>query len=237
MAKNKTQTAKPNVSVDNTEDKAVQSGTPDVNTVKDEQVDLNRDPIQPEVSTEPAPEVTVDKYADSATKDPDESYTIVSNILKSNATLDEKLEEISQKAHISYKAIVEQFKDYDKAYREEQLIADPIKFAKTTSDLYKTLVKILNQHDTYVCFLQLQIVIMLFNKFRTTSLHAVAYSIYDDSFFGTEEDYQEFQFIMATLGIIASEPNRQKIFKQVNFNKPEFKHGKKLEEFFRTIYL
>ena len=69
-----------------------------------------------------------DKYADSKKKDSEASFDVVKGILSDTTlTVDEKLEKISASTHVSYKSIVETFKEFDAATKNGNYVYNPAK--------------------------------------------------------------------------------------------------------------
>ncbi len=80
------------------------------------------------------------------------------------------------------------------------------------------------------------ILLLLFRKYYQTSFVPSIYSLYAEYFPGTDHDYLEYQYVMTTLSTLAHNKDPEVIKRRINFNKPDFKYGKKLEELFINLY-
>lgn len=194
---------------------------------------------QPEVET-PKP-AAKDKYAESKTKDSEKSFDVVKAILSdSNLTVDRKLEKISEEAHVSYKSIIETFKEFDTATQGGVYIKNPNQYGQQIKGLYDVFRKVLENKDTYVSMLQIEILMLLFSKYQDSSLAVTSVFAYGEAFGGSEAEYQDFVYIITTLGIFKECLAANKVTsipKLVNFNREDFLHGKKLEEYYLNVLL
>lgn len=178
-----------------------------------------------------------DKYAKAKSLSTDEGFDISRDILKnSSLSLDEKIEAISNNSSVVFKEIVEEFKSYDEAFNMDLVANEPRKFAAKVGRLYYIIRKALKEEDIYLSNTQLQIICLLFKKYENTSLHMVSYSMCCDEFAGTPEEYQDFQYIMATLSIILNY-NKDRVYNMVNFKRSDFISGPRLEEFYNDVIL
>ena len=181
-------------------------------------------------------EQPVDKYEASRNIDLDESYTLVkSTLARQDIGDDEKLEIISNGTNIAYKAVIEEFEEYNTAV-VNGLTDDPTAFANKVHELFGRLKRILDDEDTYVSNAKLMILLLLFRKYYQTSFIPSIYSLYAEYFLGTDHDYLEYQYVMTTLSTLAHNKDPEVIKRRINFNKPDFKYGKKLEELFINLY-
>ena len=192
----------------------------------------------PEETAKPAAK---DKYAESKAKDSEKSFDVVKAILSdSNLTVDRKLEKISEEAHVSYKSIIETFKEFDTATQGGVYIKNPNQYGQQIKGLYDVFRKVLENKDTYVSMLQIEILMLLFSKYQDSSLAVTSVFAYGEAFGGSEAEYQDFVYIITTLGIfkecLAANSVRS-IPKLVNFNREDFLHGKKLEEYYLNVLL
>lgn len=177
-----------------------------------------------------------DKYEASRNIDLDESYVLVkSTLARQDISDDEKLEIISNGTNIAYKAVIEEFEEYNTAV-VNGLTDDPVAFANKVHELFGRLKRILEDEDTYVSNAKLMILLLLFRKYYQTSFVPSIYSLYAEYFPGTGHDYLEYQYVMATLSTLAHNKDPELIKRRINFNKPDFKYGKKLEELFINLY-
>lgn len=199
---------------------------------------------EPVVTEDATPEVkdvqpepkTKDKYETSRNIGLDESYKLIKETLKRNDISDsEKLEVISNGTNIAYKAVIEEFEEYDREV-SSGLTEDPKAFAKKVEELFNRLKRILEDEDTYVSMAKLMILLLLFRKYHKTSFLPSVYSLYADYFPGSDEDYVEYQYIMASLYTIANNTDPNIIRRRINFNKADFKYGKRLEELFINLF-
>lgn len=178
----------------------------------------------------------VDKYEASRNIDLDKSYVLVkSTLARQDISDDEKLEIISNGTNIAYKAVIEEFEEYNTAV-VNGLTNDPVAFANKVHELFGRLKRILEDEDTYVSNAKLMILLLLFRKYYQTSFVPSIYSLYAEYFPGTGHDYLEYQYVMATLSTLAHNKDPELIKRRINFNKPDFKYGKKLEELFINLY-
>lgn len=177
-----------------------------------------------------------DKYEASRNIDLDESYVLVkSTLARQDISDDEKLGIISNGTNIAYKAVIEEFEEYNTAV-VNGLTNDPVAFANKVHELFGRLKRILEDEDTYVSNAKLMILLLLFRKYYQTSFVPSIYSLYAEYFPGTGHDYLEYQYVMATLSTLAHNKDPELIKRRINFNKPDFKYGKKLEELFINLY-
>ena len=187
-------------------------------------------------ASEEQQEQPVDKYEVSRNIDLDESYTLVkSTLARQDIGDDEKLEIISNGTNIAYKAVIEEFEEYNTAV-VNGLTNDPTAFANKVHELFGRLKRILDDEDTYVSNAKLMILLLLFRKYYQTSFVPSIYSLYAEYFPGTDHDYLEYQYVMTTLSTLAHNKDPEVIKRRINFNKPDFKYGKKLEELFINLY-
>ena len=188
-------------------------------------------PVTPASEEQP-----VDKYEASRNIDLDESYTLVkSTLARQDIGDDVKLEIISNGTNIAYKAVIEEFEEYNTAV-VNGLTNDPTAFANKVHELFGRLKRILDDEDTYVSNAKLMILLLLFRKYYQTSFVPSIYSLYAEYFPGTDHDYLEYQYVMTTLSTLAHNKDPEVIKRRINFNKPDFKYGKKLEELFINLY-
>lgn len=187
-------------------------------------------------ASEEQQEQPVDKYEASRNIDLDESYTLVkSTLARQDIGDDEKLEIISNGTNIAYKAVIEEFEEYNTAV-VNGLTDDPTAFANKVHELFGRLKRILDDEDAYVSNAKLMILLLLFRKYYQTSFVPSIYSLYAEYFPGTDYDYLEYQYVMTTLSTLAHNKDPEVIKRRINFNKPDFKYGKKLEELFINLY-
>ena len=181
----------------------------------------------------------VDKYEESRNIDTETSFDIVKAILlDNNLTIDRKLERISGEANIEYKSIVETFKEFDEATQGGTYVTNVNKYGQLVKSLYDVFRKVLEDEDNYVSMLKTQILMLIFNKYKDTSLLATSVFAYGDAFGGSEEEYQDFVYIITTLAIFQENLESRTIHnipKLVNFKRGDFLHGKRLEEFYLNI--
>lgn len=181
----------------------------------------------------------VDKYEESRSIDNDTSFDIVKSILlDNNLTIDRKLERISGEANIEYKSIVETFKEFDEATRGGTYVTNANKFGQLVKSLYDVFRKVLEEEDNYVSMLKIQILMLIFSKYKDTSLLATSVFAYGDAFGGSEEEYQDFVYIITTLAIFQENLESRSVHnipKLVNFKRADFLHGKRLEEFYLNV--
>ena len=174
-----------------------------------------------------------DKYEGSRDISKDETYVSVKKILKDNSlTVDERLEKISATSNIEYKVIVEKFKEFDALMiKENEAVLSPYEFGNKVSGIYKMLDAILQIEDTYECFVKLQVVVLNFKKYCNTSLAYTFYALYHEAYPGGEMEYLNYMYIMATLSNIAAGDDYDILKRNINFDRADFIHGKKLQEF------
>ena len=174
-----------------------------------------------------------DKYEGSRDISKDETYVRVKKILKDNSlTVDERLEKISATSNIEYKVIVEKFKEFDALMiKENEAVLSPYEFGNKVSGIYKMLDAILQIEDTYECFVKLQVVVLNFKKYCNTSLAYTFYALYHEAYPGGEIEYLNYMYIMATLSNIAAGDDYDILKRNINFDRADFIHGKKLQEF------
>lgn len=181
----------------------------------------------------------IDKYEESRNIDTETSFDIVKAILlDNNLTIDRKLERISGEANIEYKSIVETFKEFDEATQGGTYVTNVNKYGQLVKSLYDVFRKVLEDEDNYVSMLKTQILMLIFNKYKDTSLLATSVFAYGDAFGGSEEEYQDFVYIITTLAIFQENLESRTIHnipKLVNFKRADFLHGKRLEEFYLNI--
>ena len=181
----------------------------------------------------------VDKYEESRSIDTETSFDIVKAILlDNNLTIDRKLERISGEANIEYKSIVETFKEFDEATQGGTYVTNVNKYGQLVKSLYDVFRQVLEDEDNYVSMLKTQILMLIFNKYKDTSLLATSVFAYGDAFGGSEEEYQDFVYIITTLAIFQENLESRTIHnipKLVNFKRGDFLHGKRLEEFYLNI--
>ena len=181
----------------------------------------------------------VDKYEESRSIDTETSFDIVKAILlDNNLTIDRKLERISGEANIEYKSIVETFKEFDEATQGGTYVTNVNKYGQLVKSLYDVFRQVLEDEDNYVSMLKTQILMLIFNKYKDTSLLATSVFAYGDAFGGSEEEYQDFVYIITTLAIFQENLESRTIHnipKLVNFKRADFLHGKRLEEFYLNI--
>lgn len=209
----------------------------DVDTeVNNENVSEGSEEAPETPASEEQQEQPVDKYEASRNIDLDESYTLVkSTLARQDIGDDEKLEVISNGTNIAYKAVIEEFEEYNTAV-VNGLTNDPQAFANKVHELFGRLKRILDDEDAYVSNAKLMILLLLFRKYYQTSFVPSIYSLYAEYFPGTDHDYLEYQYVMATLSTLAHNKDPEVIKRRINFNKPDFKYGKKLEELFINLY-
>lgn len=207
--------------------------TEDANATTEEPKDEEKDE---EIKEDTKP---VDKYEESRSIDTDTSFDIVKSILlDNNLTIDRKLERISGEANIEYKSIVETFKEFDEATRGGTYVTNANKFGQLVKSLYDVFRKVLEEEDNYVSMLKIQILMLIFSKYKDTSLLATSVFAYGDAFGGSEEEYQDFVYIITTLAIFQENLESRSIHnipKLVNFKRADFLHGKRLEEFYLNV--
>ena len=181
----------------------------------------------------------VDKYEESRSIDTETSFDIVKAILlDNNLTIDRKLERISGEANIEYKSIVETFKEFDEATQGGTYVTNVNKYGQLVKSLYDVFRQVLEDEDNYVSMLKTQILMLIVNKYKDTSLLATSVFAYGDAFGGSEEEYQDFVYIITTLAIFQENLESRTIHnipKLVNFKRADFLHGKRLEEFYLNI--
>lgn len=190
------------------------------------------------VVEEPAEKVE-DKYTESKKIDSDKSFDIVKSILTNNdLTVDRKLERISAEAHVSYKSIIETFQEFDVATQGGTYIKNPEKYGQLVKGLYDVFRKVLENTDTYVSMIQIEILMLLFSKYQNSSLTVTSVFAYGEAFGGSEAEYQDFVYIITTLGIFKeclAAGKVENVTKLIDFNRADFLHGKKLEEYYLNV--
>lgn len=196
------------------------------------------EPKDTPVVEEPAEKVE-DKYTESKKIDSDKSFDIVKSILTNNdLTVDRKLERISAEAHVSYKSIIETFQEFDVATQGGTYIKNPEKYGQLVKGLYDVFRKVLENTDTYVSMIQIEILMLLFSKYQNSSLTVTSVFAYGDAFGGSEAEYQDFVYIITTLGIFKeclAAGKVENVTKLIDFNRADFLHGKKLEEYYLNV--
>lgn len=196
------------------------------------------EPKDTPVVEEPAEKVE-DKYTESKKIDSDKSFDIVKSILTNNdLTVDRKLERISAEAHVSYKSIIETFQEFDVATQGGTYIKNPEKYGQLVKGLYDVFRKVLENTDTYVSMIQIEILMLLFSKYQNSSLTVTSVFAYGEAFGGSEAEYQDFVYIITTLGIFKeclAAGRVENVTKLIDFNRADFLHGKKLEEYYLNV--
>lgn len=219
------------------QDNATEEVVEEVGTDIPEEVPAE-EPKEAPVEEKPAEE-TKDKYTESKKIDSDKSFNIVKSILTDNdLTVDRKLERISAEAHVSYKSIIETFKEFDVATQGGTYIKSPEKYGQLVKGLYDVFRKVLDNTDTYVSMLQIEILMLLFSKYQNSSLTVTSVFAYGEAFGGSEAEYQDFVYIITTLGIFKeclAAGKVENVTKLVDFNRADFLHGKKLEEYYINV--
>lgn len=183
--------------------------------------------------------VKEDKYKESKSKDPKKSYDIVESILANSTISNEgKIEKISKEAHVSYKAIIESFKELDTAVKDGVYASKPGEHARLIGNVYKSIRSAVNNNDEYVGLLQLKMILLLFTVYKNTVSVFGSFCVYCPEFDGTEEDYEDYQYCLATFKEIIRSINENeldKLPKKINFRLKEFKSGIKIEELYKTL--
>lgn len=219
------------------QDNATEEVVEEVGTDIPEEVPAE-EPKEAPVEEKPAEEAK-DKYTESKKIDSDKSFDIVKSILTDNdLTVDRKLERISAEAHVSYKSIIETFKEFDVATQGGTYIKSPEKYGQLVKGLYDVFRKVLDNTDTYVSMLQIEILMLLFSKYQSSSLTVTSVFAYGEAFGGSEAEYQDFVYIITTLGIFKeclAAGKVENVTKLVDFNRADFLHGKKLEEYYINV--
>lgn len=238
MAKKKKLNEEVEETVDTTEEEDTTVEVPEATeklVATEEPVEASREPVVKESTKKE------DKYADSKKKDSEASFDVVKGILSDTTlTVDEKLEKISASTHVSYKSIVETFKEFDAATKNGNYVYNPAKYGQLVKSLYDVLRGILEEKDTYVSMLKIEILNLLYRKYKDSSLMVTSVFAYGDDFNGTEEEYQDFCYIITTLGIFDECRERgtvKAIPKLVDFKRTDFLHGKRLEEYYLNVML
>lgn len=180
-----------------------------------------------------------DKYAESKTKDPDKSYDVVEKIL-ANSTISDtgKIEKISKEAHVSYKTIIEAFRELDSGIKEGLYASEPNKHAKLVGNLYRAIRQAITNKDKYVSLLQLKMILVLFRVYKDTISIFGSFCVYCPEFNGTEQDYEDYQYCITTVReiLVSIDNNRlDTIDRRINFSKPEFKSGQAFEELYKSL--
>ena len=218
-------------------DEAIDEVVDEVGTDIPEEVPAE-EPKDTPVVEEPAEKVE-DKYTESKKIDSDKSFDIVKSILTNNdLTVDRKLERISAEAHVSYKSIIETFQEFDVATQGGTYIKNPEKYGQLVKGLYDVFRKVLENTDTYVSMIQIEILMLLFSKYQNSSLTVTSVFAYGEAFGGSEAEYQDFVYIITTLGIFKeclAAGKVENVTKLIDFNRADFLHGKKLEEYYLNV--
>ena len=218
-------------------DEAIDEVVEEVGTDIPEEVPAE-EPKDTPVVEEPAEKVE-DKYTESKKIDSDKSFDIVKSILTDNdLTVDRKLERISAEAHVSYKSIIETFQEFDVATQGGTYIKNPEKYGQLVKGLYDVFRKVLENTDTYVSMIQIDILMLLFSKYQNSSLTVTSVFAYGEAFGGSEAEYQDFVYIITTLGIFKeclAAGKVENVTKLIDFNRADFLHGKKLEEYYLNV--
>ena len=218
-------------------DEAIDEVVEEIGTDIPEEVPAE-EPKDTPVVEEPAVEVK-DKYTESKKIDSDKSFDIVKSILTNNdLTVDRKLERISAEAHVSYKSIIETFQEFDVATQGGTYIKNPEKYGQLVKGLYDVFRKVLENTDTYVSMIQIEILMLLFSKYQNSSLTVTSVFAYGEAFGGSEAEYQDFVYIITTLGIFKeclAAGKVENVTKLIDFNRADFLHGKKLEEYYLNV--
>lgn len=218
-------------------DEAIDEVVEEVGTDIPEEVPAE-EPKDTPVVEEPAEKVE-DKYAESKKIDSDKSFDIVKSILTDNdLTVNRKLERISAEAHVSYKSIIETFQEFDVATQGGTYIKNPEKYGQLVKGLYDVFRKVLENTDTYVSMIQIEILMLLFSKYQNSSLTVTSVFAYGEAFGGSEAEYQDFVYIITTLGIFKeclAASKVENVTKLIDFNRADFLHGKKLEEYYLNV--
>lgn len=242
MAKQKNKPSKEEILEEENKQEETSEETTEEATAEDtEQVTEDTSATTEEPKVEEVKEDTkpVDKYEESRSIDTETSFDIVKAILlDNNLTIDRKLERISGEANIEYKSIVETFKEFDEATQGGTYVTNVNKYGQLVKSLYDVFRKVLEDEDNYVSMLKTQILMLIFNKYKDTSLLATSVFAYGDAFGGSEEEYQDFVYIITTLAIFQENLESRTIHnipKLVNFKRGDFLHGKRLEEFYLNI--
>lgn len=218
-------------------DEAIDEVVEEIGTDIPEEVPAE-EPKDTPVVEEPAEKVE-DKYTESKKIDSDKSFDIVKSILTNNdLTVDRKLERISAEAHVSYKSIIETFQEFDVATQGGTYIKNPEKYGQLVKGLYDVFRKVLENTDTYVSMIQIEILMLLFSKYQNSSLTVTSVFAYGEAFGGSEAEYQDFVYIITTLGIFKeclAAGKVENVTKLIDFNRADFLHGKKLEEYYLNV--
>ena len=218
-------------------DEAIDEVVEEIGTDIPEEVPAE-EPKDTPVVEEPAEKVE-DKYTESKKIDSDKSFDIVKSILTNNdLTVDRKLERISAEAHVSYKSIIETFQEFDVATQGGTYIKNPEKYGQLVKGLYDVFRKVLENTDTYVSMIQIEILMLLFSKYQNSSLTVTSVFAYGEAFGGSEAEYQDFVYIITTLGIFKeclAAGKVENVIKLIDFNRADFLHGKKLEEYYLNV--
>ena len=242
MAKQKNKPSKEEILEEENKQEETSEETTEEATTKDTEQpteDTSATTEEPKVEEVKEDTKPVDKYEESRSIDTETSFDIVKAILlDNNLTIDRKLERISGEANIEYKSIVETFKEFDEATQGGTYVTNVNKYGQLVKSLYDVFRKVLEDEDNYVSMLKTQILMLIFNKYKDTSLLATSVFAYGDAFGGSEEEYQDFVYIITTLAIFQENLESRTIHnipKLVNFKRADFLHGKRLEEFYLNI--
>lgn len=242
MAKQKNKPSKEEILEEENKQEETSEETTEEATTKDTEQpteDTSATTEEPKVEEVKEDTKPVDKYEESRSIDTETSFDIVKAILlDNNLTIDRKLERISGEANIEYKSIVETFKEFDEATQGGTYVTNVNKYGQLVKSLYDVFRQVLEDEDNYVSMLKTQILMLIFNKYKDTSLLATSVFAYGDAFGGSEEEYQDFVYIITTLAIFQENLESRTIHnipKLVNFKRADFLHGKRLEEFYLNI--
>ena len=86
--------------------------------------------------------------------------------------------------------------------------------------------------------IQIEILMLLFSKYQNSSLTVTSVFAYGEAFGGSEAEYQDFVYIITTLGIFKeclAAGKVENVTKLIDFNRADFLHGKKLEEYYLNV--
>ncbi len=164
---------------------------------------------------------------------------VVEKIL-ANSTISDtgKIEKISKEAHVSYKTIIEAFKELDTGIKEGLYASEPNKHAKLVGNLYRAIRQAITNKDKYVSLLQLKMILVLFRVYKDTISIFGSFCVYCPEFNGTEQDYEDYQYCITTVReiLVSIDNNRlDTIDRRINFSKPEFKSGQAFEELYKSL--
>ena len=179
-----------------------------------------------------------DKFEESKKIDADKSYDDVTKILKdSSLTNDQKLDKIYNTANVAYKALIDAFYEFDsKVYQNQTIRASSKLFNAERDKLWSAITKALETKDNYVRNAKIAILVLVYNKLKSRTLHHGYIALHGDGF-ADPTGFQEINFILHTLASFAAylADRRFNVRKNINFKHPEFKYGKHFEEFFATL--